>query len=107
MALLDERAISAALAELRGWRLRENRLEKEIAFASFADAMAFLVRLAFEAEAADHHPDIEIHYRRVTLAWSTHSEGGVTAKDVAGARTADRLAEGVAKATPRDETPRG
>jgi 4a-hydroxytetrahydrobiopterin dehydratase len=45
-----------------------------------------------EAEAADHHPDILINYKRVTLTYSTHSEGGLTAKDFAGAATADRLA---------------
>jgi 4a-hydroxytetrahydrobiopterin dehydratase len=45
-----------------------------------------------DAEAADHHPDITINYRRVTLSFSTHSEGGVTLKDVDGARMADRKA---------------
>jgi 4a-hydroxytetrahydrobiopterin dehydratase len=42
-----------------------------------------------DAEAADHHPDITINYRRVTLSWSTHDEGGLTAKDIAGARMAE------------------
>jgi len=49
-------------------------------------------RLAPEAEAADHHPDILINYKRVTLTYSTHSEGGLTDYDFAGAATADRLA---------------
>jgi 4a-hydroxytetrahydrobiopterin dehydratase len=44
------------------------------------------------AEAADHHPDITINYRRVTVSYSTHSEGGVTEKDFAGATMVDRLA---------------
>ena len=57
------------------------------------DAVAFLVRLAFDAETADHHPDVLINYRRVTLTCnSTHSEGGLTEKDFAGARTAEALA---------------
>ena len=54
--------------------------------------MAFLVRVAFDAEAADHHPDIAVHYRRVTLTFWTHSEGGLTEKDFAGAAAADRVA---------------
>ena len=49
-------------------------------------------RLAPEAESADHHPDILINYKRVTLTYSTHSEGGLTTKDFDGAATADRLA---------------
>ncbi len=45
-----------------------------------------------EAEAADHHPDIQINYKRVTLTYSTHSEGGLTDKDFTGAAMADRVA---------------
>ena len=51
-----------------------------------------MTRLAFDAEAADHHPDILINYKRVTLTYSTHSEGGLTQKDFDGARKADALA---------------
>jgi 4a-hydroxytetrahydrobiopterin dehydratase len=47
-----------------------------------------------EAEAADHHPDIQINYRRVTLSYSTHSDGGLTEKDFAGAAMADRVSGG-------------
>jgi 4a-hydroxytetrahydrobiopterin dehydratase len=54
--------------------------------------VAFVDRLAPKAQAADHHPDILINYKRVTLTYSTHSEGGLTAKDFAGAATADQLA---------------
>ena len=46
-------------------------------------------RLVPGCEAADHHPDVTINYRRVTLSYTTHSEGGLTVKDVAGARAAD------------------
>jgi 4a-hydroxytetrahydrobiopterin dehydratase len=95
MSLLSDPEISDALATLQGWRRREQAIEKEFAFAGFPDAMAFLVRLAFEAEAADHHPDIVVHYRRVTLQYSTHSEGGLTMKDVEGARMAERVAAGL------------
>jgi 4a-hydroxytetrahydrobiopterin dehydratase len=47
--------------------------------------------VAFDAEAADHHPDILITYKRVTLTFSTHSDGGLTEKDFEGARQADAL----------------
>ena len=60
--------------------------------AGLPEAIAFVNRLAPEAEAADHHPDILINYKRVTLTYSTHSDGGLTDKDFAGAAAADRLA---------------
>jgi len=58
----------------------------------FSAAIAFVDRLAPGAERADHHPDILINYKRVTLTYATHSEGGLTDKDFASAATADRLA---------------
>ena len=91
MRRLTGEQIADALRELRGWERRGDAIEKVFAFDGFADAIAFLVRLAFDAEAADHHPDVVINYRRVTLSWSTHSEGGLTTLDVEGARTADRI----------------
>jgi 4a-hydroxytetrahydrobiopterin dehydratase len=91
MALLSDSQITAALATLPGWAHRDKRLEKEFVFPGFPDAVAFLVRLAFDAEAADHHPDVTIHYRRLTLSYWTHSEGGITAKDVDGARRAEEI----------------
>ena len=59
----------------------DNALDKEFEFPTFPDAIAFVDRLAQAAEAADHHPDIDIRYRRVRVRWSTHSAGGVTDKD--------------------------
>lgn len=89
---LTEAEIVEALAELTGWAREGNAIRRQFTFPSFPDAIAFATRLAFEAEAADHHPDVTIEYKRVTLTYSTHSEGGLTANDVQGARTADRLA---------------
>jgi len=77
---------------LTGWTLDGDAIRKQFTFANFLEAIAFVNRLAPEAEAADHHPEILINYKRVTLTYSTHSEGGLTAKDFAGAATADRLA---------------
>jgi len=77
---------------LDGWTLDGEALRKQYTFADFPAAVEFVNRLVPEAEAADHHPDILINYKRVTLTYSTHSEGGLTVKDFAGAATADRLA---------------
>jgi len=76
---------------LNGWALEGDAITKQYTFKDFVEAIAFVNRLAPEAEKADHHPDILINYKRVTLTYSTHSEGGLTEKDFAGAATADRL----------------
>ena len=92
MATLDPVARDVALKELEGWTLDGDAIRRQFTLPSFADAIAFVTRLAFDAEAADHHPDILINYKRVTLTYTTHSEGGLTRKDLEGARTADTLA---------------
>jgi 4a-hydroxytetrahydrobiopterin dehydratase len=74
---------------LPGWALQDGGIRRTFTFSGFADALAFLVRLGFDAEAADHHPDILVNYKRVTLTYVTHSEGGLTEKDFAGAARAD------------------
>jgi 4a-hydroxytetrahydrobiopterin dehydratase len=79
--------------DMPGWVLRDNALRTRYTFASFADAIAFVTRLAFDAEAADHHPDLFVSYRRVMVTWTTHDAGGVTEKDFAGAAQSDRIAQ--------------
>jgi 4a-hydroxytetrahydrobiopterin dehydratase len=64
-----------------GWREEDNALVREFEFESFPAAIAFVGRLAELAESKDHHPDIDIRYRRVSVRWSTHSAGGVTDRD--------------------------
>jgi 4a-hydroxytetrahydrobiopterin dehydratase len=91
MAKLSRTEAEKRLASLSGWTLEGDAIRKQFTFKDFPAAIAFVNRLAPEAEAADHHPDILINYKRVTLTWSTHSEGGLTDKDFAGAATADRL----------------
>ncbi len=80
------------LKGLNGWTLDGDAIRKQFTFRNFLEAIAFVNRLAPEAEASDHHPDILINYKRVALTYSTHSEGGLTDKDFGGAATADRLA---------------
>jgi 4a-hydroxytetrahydrobiopterin dehydratase len=92
MTLLARDDIDAALRGLPGWRYAGNAIVKEFTFAGFPEAAAFVNRLVPGSETADHHPDLAVSYRRVTVAFTTHSEGGVTAKDIAGARLADSCA---------------
>jgi 4a-hydroxytetrahydrobiopterin dehydratase len=93
MKPLDDAKVREAMAGVPGWTLEGNAIRRQFTLGSFADAIAFVTRLAFDAEAADHHPDIQINYKRVTLIYSTHSEGGLTPKDFDGARTADAIAD--------------
>jgi len=89
---LTSNEVAERLDALEGWTLEDNAIRKQFTFGGFPEAVAFVDRLAPEAEAADHHPDILINYKRVTLTYSTHSEGGLTAKDFIGAAMADRVA---------------
>jgi 4a-hydroxytetrahydrobiopterin dehydratase len=63
------------------WQEQDNALVRVFEFESFPAAIAFVDRLAEAAESADHHPDIDIRYRKVTVRWTTHSAGAITAKD--------------------------
>lgn len=91
---LSQADVDERMKGLHGWTLMGDEIRKQYTFKDFPSAIAFVNRLAPEAEAADHHPDIEISYKRVTLTYSTHSEGGLTDKDFAGAGAADRLVAG-------------
>jgi 4a-hydroxytetrahydrobiopterin dehydratase len=90
MGTLSRHEIEEDLRDLPGWRLDGDAITREFTFASFPEAVAFVSRLVPGAEAADHHPDIAIRYRRVILTYSTHSEGGLTPKDFDGAKMAER-----------------
>jgi 4a-hydroxytetrahydrobiopterin dehydratase len=80
---LTPEEIKVALQKLPGWTLEGNALAKSFKFGSFREAMSFMVRTAFEAEAMDHHPDWTNVYNRVAVRLNTHDAGGkVTAKDV-------------------------
>jgi 4a-hydroxytetrahydrobiopterin dehydratase len=91
-----ERLSGEAVAKFRdghpGWDVSDGSLVKTFAFASYAAGIAFVVRLGFKAEASDHHPDLEVGYRKVRVAWVTHDVGGITSLDTELARTTDELA---------------
>ena len=80
---LAEAEIRAALVALTGWALERDALAKTFKFGSFREAMSFMVRAGFEAEAMEHHPEWTNVYNRVAVRLNTHDAGGkVTAKDV-------------------------
>lgn len=81
MARLQAADIERRLCALPGWKLKDNAIVKLYRFKEFMDGIRFLNRVAEMAEAADHHPDVQINYTRLTFSCSTHSEGGVTEKD--------------------------
>ena len=92
MALLKPEEITDRLKGLEGWALEGKTIKKQFTFQDFPEAVLFVSALVPGAEDADHHPDIEIHYKRVILAYSTHDSGGLTEKDFDGAAMADAVA---------------
>src|SRR5215210_8986840 len=95
MAKIAADSARERLQKLPGWELEGDVIARQFTFAGFPDAVAFVVRLGFTAEAADHHPDLLVSYKRVTVTYTTHSEGGLTQKDFDGARAATGIAEGL------------
>lgn len=93
MTLSDEER-AAALEGLPGWRYdeAEKAIRRDFRFADFGEAFAFMTRVALAAEKADHHPDWSNSWNRVEIALTTHSEGGVTRRDLALAGTIGGLA---------------
>ena len=82
MTKLTDGELRLFLDDQGGWKHLGNAIHKDFTFPGFTGAIGFVNRVADLAEAAGHHPDIEIHYNRVVISLSTHDEGGVTEKDV-------------------------
>jgi 4a-hydroxytetrahydrobiopterin dehydratase len=93
MAVLTDAQLTAALEELPDWARHDDAITRTVLRPDFAEAIAFVNRVAELAEAANHHPDIDIRWNRVILVLSTHSEGGVTQRDIALARQIDAAAD--------------
>lgn len=91
--LLTDAEITEALDSLPGWTRSGDAITRTVRAASFPAGIELVRRVAEAAEAADHHPDIDIRWRKVTFTLSTHAVGGLTELDVALARQIDRLAE--------------
>ena len=92
--LLSADEIDFELARLPEWSREGDAITRTVRCPSFRAAIGFVGRIADAAEAADHHPDILIRWRRVTLTLSTHASGGLTARDFAMAVEIDGLVGG-------------
>ena len=92
MASLSSDEVNQRLNDLPGWTAEGDTIVKEFGLPGFPEAIAFVVQLGFAAEAANHHPDLDIRYNKVRVALSTHSEGGVTDKDFSLAGAAEEIA---------------
>ena len=94
--LLTKDALAEVLADLDGWSVVEDgtAIEAEFSFKGFNAAFGFMTRVALAAERQNHHPEWSNVYNRVTIRWTTHSEGGVTELDVKLARACSRFGAG-------------
>ncbi|MEX0820842.1 MAG: 4a-hydroxytetrahydrobiopterin dehydratase [Rhodothermales bacterium] len=92
MKPLNQDEIDAALKDLDGWTFDDDRLKRSFTFDDFRSAVGFIVRVAFEAEVLNHHPELHNVYNQVDIALNTHDAGGkVTAADVELAKKIDTL----------------
>ena len=91
-AKLTDAEVSRRLSVLPGWAVKEGKLHRELTFADFAQAFAFMGDVAREAEALDHHPEWFNIYNRVVIDLTTHDASGITALDFDLARRAEDLA---------------
>jgi 4a-hydroxytetrahydrobiopterin dehydratase len=93
VAVLSDEEVRQALRQLPGWRREGDAIAKEFTReGGFSGSVAFVSRLAEAADAADHHPDVSIAWNTVTVSWRTHSQGGITERDLRMATETDRLA---------------
>jgi 4a-hydroxytetrahydrobiopterin dehydratase len=89
--LLNPEAIQTLLMEIPEWKLEGDTISRTVEFPGFLEAVDAVNKIAREAEALDHHPDIDIRWRTVRLALSTHSAGGLTTLDFQLAKKLDQL----------------
>src|SRR5689334_10759689 len=88
---LSDEAVRTFVEQHRGWEPKGAAISRTYAFESYARGITFTVEVAFAAERRDHHPDFHIGWRKVTVDWTTHDSGGVTAVDVEMAELCDRI----------------
>jgi 4a-hydroxytetrahydrobiopterin dehydratase len=91
---LSDLEIQRALGGLPGWSRRADTITNTYTFDKFANGIAFVDRVAKEADAMNHHPDIDIRYTKITMSLSTHDAGGITQSDLALAEKIEREASG-------------
>lgn len=78
---LSSTEVDSRLRSLSGWKLEKGEITRTFTFPNFVGSLDFVNRVGELAEAAGHHPDIDIRYNKVRLALVTHDAGGLTAKD--------------------------
>lgn len=83
MAKLSDEQVTEALADLEGWSREGEKIVREFQFRDFIAALGFITQVGLLAEKANHHPELSNVYNRVTIALTTHDEGGITEKDIA------------------------
>lgn len=88
---LNNDQIQQKLSDTENWQLEDGKIIRSLEFNDFKEAMAFVNKVADEAEGMDHHPDISISYNKVDLELVTHSEGGLTDKDFTLAKKINQL----------------
>lgn len=93
MDILDADTVQEALDELEGWERAGDSIRRDLTFPSFRDAIAFIVRVADLAEAANHHPRLTNSYDGVLVELTSHDAGGITARDLALARAIDGVVD--------------
>jgi 4a-hydroxytetrahydrobiopterin dehydratase len=81
MARLSDAEIDSRLRRVPGWERQGDEIRRTFSFADFAGSLAFVNQVGALAEAANHHPDVDIRYSKVTLVLTTHDAGGLTAND--------------------------
>lgn len=91
MSLLPDADIANFVDTHEGWLWADDSITRTFELADFSEALGFVTRVGLASEKADHHPDIDIRWNKVTLTLSTHSEGGLTGKDLDLANTFDTL----------------
>lgn len=91
---LSDLEIQRALGSLPGWTRRGEVLTKTFTYPTFLAGIDFVQRVARAADAADHHPDLDIRYTKIVCTLSTHDAGGITQNDLSLAATIESLAEG-------------
>jgi 4a-hydroxytetrahydrobiopterin dehydratase len=92
MAVLTDSAVQTALGNLPGWKRNGLAIERIFEFKDFKLAIEFVNKIADAAEAANHHPDIDIRYNKVKMSLVSHDSGGVTERDVRMAGEINKIA---------------
>lgn len=91
MPKLSDDALSKSMQSIPKWTPKNGEIWRELKFENYYQTMAFVNAVAWLAHQSDHHPDMEVGYNKCVVRYSTHSEGGVTEKDVKAAKAVDRL----------------